>query len=245
MELPLYFISDIHLELNPNEKEIERQERLFQFFRHIEVTKGTLFILGDLFDFYFEYNDVIPKDYFFFYNEIVRLKKSGVRVHFQLGNHDYWVSNFITKTLFDKVYKNDYKFTINDKKFLITHGDGLLSWDRGYRLLKSIIRSHIFVWCYKWIHPNIGYWIAKKISGNRHHYIHSADYNKKVLDDLSGFAKENIEKGIDYILCGHYHQFTDEKIGNGKLIILGDWFSFDSYAIFDGYDLKLKRWKNN
>ena len=80
---------------------------------------------------------------------------------------------------------------------------------------------------------------------NRQHYIHSADYNKKVLDDLSGFAKENIEKGIDYILCGHYHQFTDEKIGNGKLIILGDWFSFDSYAIFDGYDLKLKRWKNN
>jgi len=244
MELPLYFISDLHLRLNPEQDEILRQKRLFQFFRNIEKTKGTLFILGDLFDFYFEYNDVIPKDYFPFYMEIDRLKKAGVKTHFLLGNHDYWVSDFITKTLMDKVYKNDCEFTINGKTFLLTHGDGLLSWDRGYRLLKKIIRSKAFIWCYRWIHPNLGYWIAKKFSGNHEHYAHSEDYNEKVLDNLSEFAREKIENGIDYILCGHYHQYTEKRIGEGKIIILGDWFSYDSYAEFDGEKLELKKWNS-
>ena len=245
MELPLYFISDLHLALNPDKKEIKRQNRLFVFFKHIEKTKGTLFILGDLFDFYFEYNDVIPKDYFSFYNKIEKLKESGVKVHFLLGNHDYWISNFITDTLFDKVYMDDFEFTINNKTFFLTHGDGLLSWDKGYRFLKYIIRSSTFIWLYKWIHPNLGYWIAKKISVNRSNYLHYKDYDKKVVDELSVFAKEKIDSGINYILCGHYHQFINKKIGNGRLLILGDWFSFDSYGIFDGDSLKLKSWENS
>lgn len=245
MKLPLYFISDLHLSLDPSDEEVQRQKRLFHFFRYISETKGTLFIVGDLFDFYFEYNDVIPKDYFQFYMEINRLKESGVNIHFILGNHDYWVSHFITETLMDKVHESDFEFSINNKTFLLTHGDGLLSWDRGYRIMKKIIRSSLFVWFYKWLHPNVGYWIAKKISGNKVHYIHSDEYNKKVLDDLSMFAQEKIESGIDYILCGHYHQFTEKQIDEGKLLILGDWFSFDSYAVFDGEILALKRWDSN
>ena len=123
MELPLYFISDLHLRLDPSDREIQRQKRLFHLFRHIAETKGTLFIVGDLFDFYFEYRDVIPKDYFQFYMEINRLKESGVNTHFILGNHDYWVSDFITETLMHKVYDDDFQFTINGKTFLLTHGD--------------------------------------------------------------------------------------------------------------------------
>jgi|TARA_Y100000031_G_C8201489_1_gene376407 UDP-2,3-diacylglucosamine hydrolase len=245
MELPLYFISDLHLRLDPSDEEIQRQKRLFHFFRHIAKTKGTLFIVGDLFDFYFEYKDVIPKDYFQFYMEINRLKESGVNTHFILGNHDFWVMDFMKTTLMHKVHDVDLEFTVNEKNFLLTHGDGLLSWDWGYRILKKIIRSRLFVWCYRWLHPNLGYWIAKKISGDRKHYIHSDEYNDKVLNDLEVFAQDKIENGVDYILCGHYHQASEKLISSGKLLILGDWFTFDSYAVFDGENLVLKRWDFN
>ena len=244
MKLPLYFISDLHLRLNPSEDEMQRQKRLFLFFNHISKTKGTLFIVGDLFDFYFEYKDVIPKYYFHFYTEILQLRKSGVNTHFILGNHDFWVLDFMKNTLMYKVYEKDFEFSLNGKSFLLTHGDGLLSWDWGYRLMKKLIRSPIFVWFYRLLHPNLGYWIAKKISESRGHYTHSDEHNKKILNDLKHFANEKLENGIDYILCGHYHQATEKQIGSGKFVILGDWFTFDSYAEFDGEDLVLKRWKS-
>ena len=244
MKLPLYFISDLHLRLDPSEEEVQRQKRLFHFFRHIAETKGTLFIVGDLFDFYFEYKNVIPKDFFNFYMEIHRLKEAGVNTHFIFGNHDYWVMSFITKELMYKVYDGDLEFTTNGKRFLLTHGDGLLSWDRGYRIMKKIIRSPFFIWCYRWLHPNIGYWIAKKFSGDLEHYTHPDEYNRKVLDELTPFAHNKIKDGIDYVLCGHYHQATEKLINSGKLLILGDWFTFDSYGIFDGENLLLKRWNS-
>ena len=132
-----------------------------------------------------------------------------------------------------KVHDGDFEFTLNGKKFLLTHGDGLLSWDKGYRIMKKIIRSPLFVWCYRWLHPNIGYWIAKKMTGDLGHYTHPKEYNQKILDELTPIAHDKIKSGIDYVLCGHYHQATEKQISAGKLLILGDWFTFDSYGIFD------------
>ena len=162
-----------------------------------------------------------------------------------LEDLDYFLIDFITEELMYRVYDSDFEFTINGKNFLLTHGDGLLSWDRGYRIMKKIIRSPLFVWCFRCLHPNIGYWVAKKFSGNHEHYVHSDEYNQKVLDDLTPFACEKIKGGADYILCGHYHQATEKQINTGKLLILGDWFTFDSYAVFDGKNLVLKRWNSN
>ena len=145
MDLPIYFISDIHLMLERSESEVSRQNKLFQFFSFVKESGGTLVINGDLFDFYFEYKDVIPKVYVPFYHEILKLREAGVKVHFVLGNHDYWVRDFITDTLFDYTYFSDTQFEINGKKFYVTHGDGYLSWDLGYRILKSLIHSRIFI----------------------------------------------------------------------------------------------------
>ena len=114
MDLPVYFISDIHLMLKRTNLEFKRQEILFQFLQHIGEEGGTLVINGDLFDFYFEYKDVIPKVFVPFYHEILKLRERGVKVHFVLGNHDYWVQDFITDTLFDKTYFNDTEFIINE-----------------------------------------------------------------------------------------------------------------------------------
>ena len=190
MDLPVYFISDIHLMLKRTDLEIERQEILFQFLQHIGEGGGTLVINGDLFDFYFEYKDVIPKVFVPFYHEILKLRERGVKVHFVLGNHDYWVQDFITDTLFDKTYFNDTEFTINGKHFFVTHGDGYLSWDTGYRILRRFIRSRIFIWTYRWIHPRIGYAFARWISKQGENYHHSEEYNKKISDEMTIHANK-------------------------------------------------------
>ena len=245
MELPIYFISDIHLMLERSESEVSRQNKLFQFFSFVKESGGTLVINGDLFDFYFEYKDVIPKVYVPFYHEILKLREAGVKVHFVLGNHDYWVLDFITDTLFDYTYFSDTQFEINGKKFYVTHGDGYLSWDWGYRILKIFIHSRIFIWAYRWLHPRIGYAFGKWISKKGKHYLHSDAYNKRICDEMSMHAQKQLDQGHDYFITGHYHQAKDLPLNGGKLIILGDWLSFFSYAKFDGHGLKLKFWDNH
>ncbi len=243
METPVYFISDIHLMLNRSPTEKERQRHLFEFLDHIKETGGTLFINGDLFDFYFEYKHVIPKVFFEFYHKIYDVKQSGVEIHYILGNHDYWVLDFITETLTTKTYFDDTIIHINDKKFYITHGDGYLSWDRGYRILKTILRNPLFMWVYRMLHPRIGYAFAQWVSKKGEHYTHSDTFNQKVIDEMTGHALKKINDGFDYFITGHYHQAKEIPVNDGKLIILGDWLQYFSYGYFDGNTFTLKFWK--
>ena len=245
MDLPIYFISDIHLMLNRTKQEAKREEILFSFFDHVRNSGGTLIINGDLFDFYFEYKDVIPKVYAPLYYQILKLRESGVKVHYILGNHDYWVMGFINDVLFDKVYDDDVKLKIGKKTFYITHGDGFLSWDKSYRALKKFIRSRLFIWFYRSLHPRIGYSFANWVSKKGEHYVHTKEYNKKILDEMKVQSKPFLDDGCDYFISGHYHQAKELDMKNGKLLILGDWLSFFSYGKFDGQDLKLHFWKKD
>jgi len=245
MELPVYFISDLHLMLRLTPEEKIRRQKLFRFFDHISSTGGTLFINGDIFDFYFEYKHVIPKMYFDFYYEINKLRNNGVKIHFMLGNHDYWVMDFITEQLSHKTYFEDLSLEISGKRFFITHGDGYLSWDRGYRLLRSIIRSRLFIWLYRWVHPRVGYGFAQWISKKGEHYIHSDEYNQRVQTEMGKHARLKFDQNYDFFITGHYHQAQEIKIDTGKLFILGDWLGYFSYAEFDGKNMKLKYWEKD
>ena len=245
MDLPIYFISDIHLMLNRTKQEAKREEILFSFFDHVRKSGGTLIINGDLFDFYFEYKDVIPKVYAPLYYQILKLRESGVKVHYILGYHDYWVMDFINDVLFDKVYDDDVKLKIGKKTFYITHGDGFLSWDKSYRALKKFIRSRLFIWFYRSLHPRIGYSFANWVSKKGEHYVHTKEYNKKILDEMKVQSKPFLDDGCDYFISGHYHQAKELDMKNGKLLILGDWLSFFSYGKFDGEDLRLHFWKKD
>ena len=231
--------------LNRTKQEAKREEILFSFFDHVRKSGGTLIINGDLFDFYFEYKDVIPKVYAPLYYQILKLRESGVKVHYILGNHDYWVMDFINDVLFDKVYDDDVKLKIGKKTFYITHGDGFLSWDKSYRALKKFIRSRLFIWFYRSLHPRIGYSFANWVSKKGEHYVHTKEYNKKILDEMKVQSKPFLDDGCDYFISGHYHQAKELDMKNGKLLILGDWLSFFSYGKFDGQDLKLHFWKKD
>lgn len=231
--------------LNRTKEEAKREEILFSFFDHVRKSGGTLIINGDLFDFYFEYKYVIPKVYAPLYYQILKLRESSVKVHYILGNHDYWVMDFINDTLFDRVYDDDVKLKIGKKTFYITHGDGFLAWDKSYRALKKFIRSRLFIWFYRSLHPRIGYSFANWLSKKGEHYVHTKEYNKKILDEMKVQSKPFLDNGCDYFISGHYHQAKELDMKNGKLMILGDWLSFFSYGKFDGEDLKLHFWKKD
>jgi UDP-2,3-diacylglucosamine hydrolase len=172
------------------------------------------------------------------------MKSKNVDLHFLAGNHDYWVGDFIKNEIMDTIYLNDAKLKINNKKIYITHGDGLLSWDHGYRLLKTIIRSSFFTQVFKWLHPTIAYKLARFISRSGNRNTHNDDFNADVRRELKNSAEKNFENGFDFMITGHYHLGEIFKLKKGKLAVLGDWFFRPSYAIFDGEDLELKNWES-
>jgi len=243
MQLPLYFISDIHLMLKPSTNEHEKKQKLFHFFDHISRSGGTLLIGGDLFDFYYEYPHVIPKQYFDVYVEIQKLQKSGVNIHYLLGNHDFWTIDFLSDQLKMNIHKDDFKFELNGKKFLFTHGDGLLAWERTYRAIQKMLRNRFFIWSFRWVHPTLGYRIAEWIASRSRHFEHSKEHNERVKNELMRVATLKINAGIDFFITGHYHQHTEVNINRGKLIVLGEWIHNFTYACFDGENLVLKKFE--
>lgn len=240
MKTPVYFISDIHLKLSLDNNEKKRRNKLYRLFDQIMETGGSCFFMGDLFDFYFEYPDLIPKSYFDFFEKTKVLKENGITLYFLAGNHDYWVGDHITNDIMDEVYLDDKQVEINGKKFFLTHGDGLLSWDHGYRLLKKVIRSKAFIWLFHWLHPTIGYRIAGMISRSGKKDTHGEDFNEDVRVELQKVAKEHFDNGYDFMISGHYHLGEMFLIEKGKLVVLGDWFHRPSYAVFNGEDLELR-----
>ena len=245
MKTPLYFISDIHLKLRVDSHEKERRKKLYRLLDHIQDTGGTCFFVGDLFDFYFEYPDLVPKAYTDFYQKAIEMKTKGIELHFLLGNHDYWIQEFMQEEIMDEVYFDDAIINVKGKKFFITHGDGLLSWDHGYRVLKKVIRSKSFIWLFRWVHPTIAYKVARAISRSGRHHTHSQDFNRDVRIEIQEIAKKHFENDFDYMISGHYHLGEMFSVNKGKLAILGDWFFRPSYAVFDGEDLKLELWEQD
>ena len=245
MKTPVYFISDIHLKLSLDNNEKKRRNKLYRLFDQIMETGGSCFFMGDLFDFYFEYPDLIPKSYFDFFEKTKVLKENGITLYFLAGNHDYWVGDHITNDIMDEVYLDDKQIEINGKKFFLTHGDGLLSWDHGYRFLKKVIRSKTFIWLFHWLHPTIGYRIAGMISRSGKKDTHGEDFNEDVRAELQKVAKEHFDNGYDFMISGHYHLGEMFLIEKGKLVVLGDWFHRPSYAVFNGEDLELRHWEDD
>tara|TARA_B100000427_G_C15403997_1_gene548972 strand:+ start:144 stop:884 length:741 start_codon:yes stop_codon:yes gene_type:complete len=245
MNTPVYFISDIHLRLSYDGAEKKRREKLYRLLDIIKDNRGTCFFVGDLFDFYFEYPHLIPKSYSDFYSKAKELKDDGINLYFLAGNHDYWVGDYIKNEVMDEVYLNDHSIEINGKKFYITHGDGILSWDHGYRFLKTITRSKLFVQLFKWLHPTIAYKIANYISKSGKRSTNESEFDNDIRKELQKFAEKKFDNGFDYMISGHYHLGEMYTINNGKLAILGDWFFRPSYAVFDGKDLFFELWEEN
>ena len=233
-----YFISDVHLGEQPEALEKDRVHRFISFLREIEEKASSIFFVGDLFDFWFEYKYVIPKKHYAVINQLARMREKNIKITYLAGNHDFWLGSFFDYELGIQTCSNEWTGEINGKRFYLFHGDGVAKKDRGYRMLKRILRNRLSIKLYRWIHPDWGIPLARFVSGSSRQYTNKIDLNDHT--DYIEFARRQFSDGYDYVIMGHRHTpFRHEENGK-KYINLGDWLYHFSYAIFDGKDLYLE-----
>lgn len=239
----IYFISDVHLGFGTKEEEHTKEEKLLLLLNEIRQRGTHLFIVGDLFDFWFEYNSVIPKGYHRILSALDDLRRSGIEVDYLAGNHDFSIGNYFQNELQIRVWQNDLAVDVLGKKFYLFHGDGLANNDMGYRILKKILRNQLSQWCFRWLHPDIGVRVAHLTSRTSRDYTTQKNYG--AADGMLLTAQKKIREGFDFVVMGHRHRPHIEKINSGTYINLGDWIHHFTYAVFDGSEMKLLSIKNN
>ena len=242
LKLPIYFVSDNHFKMDINKSENDRRKKLIKVFNKIKNTNGTLIIGGDFFDFWFNYKYVIPSNYSDIIEKLVELNDSGVSIHYILGNHDYWDFGYFYKKFNALVHDGDLHFN-SGEKIMVTHGDGLLKNDYGYRFMKKIIRSKIFVKIFSMIPHNISFQFANKMSRSSSGYNHHDKYVDMIIRDVSEFAEKKWKQEFDIVMVGHYHQQKIINKNHKSLVFLGDWLKYFTVTQLDENGIWQGNWE--
>ena len=236
------FISDVHLGLQSPETEREKENRLVRLLDEVGSGADRIFILGDLFDYWFEYRRVIQKGFLKTLAGLQVLAEKGVEIHYIIGNHDFLHDNFFEKEIgIKRVYQDPFEIVIDGKKFYLGHGDGLVKNDIGYLILKKILRNRFLQWFYSIIHPDFGIWLASSTSKTSREYTKAKDYGE--VDGMFEEAKRRIDQGYDFVVFGHLHQRKFESYKQGTYINLGSWLDKPCYGIFTENEFKIIDWK--
>jgi UDP-2,3-diacylglucosamine hydrolase len=243
----VYFLSDFHLGA-PNEVESrKREDRLVRFLNEARKDAGVIFIVGDIFDFWFEYKTVVPKGFVRLLGTLAQMSDEGIDLHIFTGNHDLWMQDYLAKELNAKVYFEPAQFTFNNKHFLIGHGDGLGPGDNGYKRLKKIFTNPVCQWLFRWLHPDAGIQLANYFSQKSRAKTGNADeiFLGEDKEWLILYTKEKAKTmAVDYFVFGHRHYAIDYKINEkSRYINLGDWIRLNTYAVFDGSSMQLLTWE--
>jgi UDP-2,3-diacylglucosamine hydrolase len=240
----IYFLSDFHLGAPDYKTSLEREKKIVQFLGSIVQDAAIIFIVGDLFDFWYEYRTVVPKGYTRILGKMASITDSGIPMHFFVGNHDMWMKDYFQKELNIPVYFEPKTFEFNHKKFYIGHGDGLGPGDRGYKFLKKIFRNPLCQWLFGILPPAVGVGIANYMSRSSRAVTAHTDghFLGEENEWLITYCKEILQQEpFDYFIFGHRHLPIDFALpNNSRYINLGDWIRYDSYAVFDGEHLELK-----
>lgn len=245
-----YFFSDVHLGLESEEKEKLKERKLVEFLHTASVDAEEIFIVGDLFDCWIEYKQVVPRGFYRLFNAISVITGRGIKINYIAGNHDFWKGNFFKEEFGIEICHTHIEREIEGKKFFIHHGDGFAYNDLGYRILKKILRSSLSQKLYSFIHPDLGIYLAKGTSATSRNHTKDKDYSEQ--DGMKDRAFEKIREGFDYVIMGHRHKPQITSYGNGYYINLGDWIDYFTYGVFrEGrfelktyYDLKSETTEN-
>jgi UDP-2,3-diacylglucosamine hydrolase len=244
----IYFLSDFHLGAPDAASSLLREKKIVQFLDSIKKDAAAIFIVGDLFDFWYEYKKVVPKGYVRILGKIAELTDAGIPIHFFVGNHDMWMKDYFQTELNTTVYFEPAEFNFNGKRFLIGHGDGLGPGDEGYKFIKKIFRNPICQWLFGILPPRLGIGLADFLSKKSR--AKTGTTNEVFLGEekewLVVYAKEILQKEhYDYFIFGHRHLPLDIVLNEkSKYINLGDWIKYFTYAVFDGENLSLEYYKN-
>lgn len=243
----IYFISDFHLGAPDKANSLDREKRIVRWLEMVRIDASEIYLMGDVFDFWFEYKHAVPKGYVRLLGKLAELNDQGIKLHYFTGNHDMWVFDYLPQEIGVTVYREPVTRIINNRHFYIGHGDGLGPGDHGYKFIKKVFANKFCQWLFARIHPNMGIPLALYFS--RKSRIATGTTDEKYLGDdkewLVIYSKTLLQKThFDYLIFGHRHLPLDMKVGeNSRYINLGEWLNYNTYAVFDGDDLKLLKFE--
>ncbi|MDP4183654.1 MAG: UDP-2,3-diacylglucosamine diphosphatase [Bacteroidota bacterium] len=240
----IYFISDVHLgapALNDN----RQREKLFvSWLEMVKKDAEEIYLLGDIFDFWYEYRKVVPRGFTRSLGKIAEIADSGIKIHLFTGNHDLWMFDYLPKETGVILHRDPFRTTLYGKSFFIAHGDGLDKDDKGYLLLKKIFKNKILQWMFSRLHPNFAFWLGHAWSKKSRLSKGIAGVGFKGVENegIVKYAEEVLKnETIDFFVMGHRHIALDIKLSpSSRFILTGDWIRLFTYAEFDGDKFELK-----
>ncbi len=244
----IYFASDFHLGAPDYDSSLIREKKVVHWLDEIKSDAAEIYLVGDVFDFWFEYKTVVPRGFVRLLGKIAELTDAGIKVHFFIGNHDMWVFDYLPKETGVEVHLEPIERTYGDKRFYIGHGDGLGPGDRGYKFIKKVFRNPFCQWLFARLHPNLGIGLANFWSRKSRQHTGSSD--KRFLGEenewLAIYSKELLKtKHFDYFVFGHRHLPMQIQVGeNSTYFNLGDWIDHFTYAQFDGTTLSMRHFQD-
>ena len=240
----IYFLSDFHLGAPDHVSSLEREKLLVKFLDEIQEDAEEIFLVGDMFDFWYEYRKVVPKGHVRLLGKLAELSDKGIQLHFFVGNHDMWMRDYFQQELNMPVYFEPKEFVFNGKSFLVGHGDGLGPGDHGYKRLKKVFRNPVSKWLFGILPPVAGMSLAHYMSRRSRAQTGSSEevFLGEEKEWLIIYCKEVLaQKKIDFFVFGHRHLAIDYRLNeDSRYINLGDWIRYFTYAVFDGENLQLK-----
>jgi UDP-2,3-diacylglucosamine hydrolase len=240
----IYFASDNHLGAPTKDASFPREKKFVAWLDSIKDDAAAIFLLGDLFDFWFEYKTVVPKGFTRTLGKLAEISDSGIPIYYFVGNHDLWMHGYFEDELNIPVFHQPKEFVFNDTTFFIGHGDGLGPGDKGYKLMKKAFKNPVFKWLFNWLHPDIGMKLAQYLSVKNK--LISGDEDATFLGEdnewLAQYSRKKLEeKHRDFFIFGHRHLPLQIQLSdNSKYINLGDWIQYYTYGVFDGNTFELK-----
>ncbi len=244
----IYFLSDFHLGAPNAVESRKREDRIVQFLKNAQKDATAIFIVGDIFDFWFEYKTVVPKGFIRILGCLAEISDAGIPLHVFTGNHDLWMNDYLTSELNAKVYFEPRLFTLGNKQFYIGHGDGLGPGDYGYKRLKKVFTNPFCKWLFRWLHPDAGIQLANYFSAKSRAKTGTADeiFLGEDKEWLIVYTKQMAQKmDVDFFIFGHRHFAIDYVINEKtRYINLGDWIKLNTYGVFDGNSIQLLKWES-
>lgn len=248
MELPhgkkIYFVSDLHLGAPNAAESLHREKRFVRWLDRIQADAAALFIVGDLFDFWFEYRRAVPRGHVRVLGKLAQLTDGGLPVHLFTGNHDMWIFDYLPRETGVQLYREPQEWTWNGRRFHIGHGDGLGPGDQGYKFIKRVFANPFSQWAFARLHPNFGIGLADFFSRRSRAKTRGDDavFHGEASEWLVHYCQEVLQHHpVDYFLFGHRHLPLDIKLekSGARYLNLGDWIQYFTYAVFDGQELGL------
>jgi len=234
----LYIFSDAHLGAHKPEKESLKKKKIAELCELVKKDGDRLVILGDLFDFWFEYRYTAPKEHYDVLFMLGEVKKAGIKLDYVSGNHDFWMDDFFEKQMGISLHRDSLDFEYEGRKIHLLHGDGLSKKDSGYRFLKKIFRNRFNIWLYRKLPPDWAVPLARNVSGKSRE--HTSQRDSQFVSDYRDYALNKIKSGFDVVVLAHLHMPILENLDRGIYLNSGDFIEHFSYAKFSSGKITLE-----